>query len=75
MTDFTVSIVDQAQLDGIAWARAQYNAALPKDESGNPIGALAMDADYMTFVMTTAARSYGIQKAEADLRAVLTPGG
>lgn len=29
MTDFTVTITDQASLDGITWAREQYNASLP----------------------------------------------
>ena|SRR5580765_4949867 len=29
MTDFIVTITDQASLDGITWAREQYNASLP----------------------------------------------
>jgi hypothetical protein len=29
MTDFIVTITDQAQLAGITWAREKYNAALP----------------------------------------------
>jgi hypothetical protein len=29
LTDFVVTITDQASLDGITWAREQYNASLP----------------------------------------------
>lgn len=29
MTDFIVTITDPAQLDGITWAREQYNVSLP----------------------------------------------
>jgi hypothetical protein len=30
LTDFVVTITDQAALDGITWAREQYNASLPQ---------------------------------------------
>ncbi len=58
MTDFTVTITDQSQLDGIAHARGLYNAALPVDDKGAPIGVLATDRDYIAFVVTQAAASY-----------------
>jgi len=63
MADFTVTITEQADLDGITWAREQYNNSLPKDEEGNPIDPLADDAAYVQFVMSSAAHSYAQQKA------------
>jgi hypothetical protein len=68
MTDFTISITDQAQLDGITWAREQHNAALPTDDAGEPVGALADDADFIEFVMQGAADSYARQQYDAAWR-------
>lgn len=63
--DFKVTITDQSSLDGIAWARAQYNAALPKDDKGDVVGTLATDQDYMTMIVQQAAASYAGQSIRA----------
>lgn len=53
MTTFSVTITDAHQLAGIAAARDAYNAALPE---GAPT--IDTDADYVQFVMSSAAQSY-----------------
>lgn len=75
--DFTVTITDQAALDGIAWARRQHNddalamAQPPAEEGGEPVYAPGMpvtpdDAAYVQWVMERASVSYAEQKARAD---------
>lgn len=64
MTDFTVTITDPSQLAGIAAARGEHNTNLAPalDGAGQPItpnpNAIATDADYVQFVMQSAAVSY-----------------
>lgn len=72
---FTITITDQALIDGVADATARYNAALPLDKNGNPIGAVTQP-QYVTMVMTNAMISYSgqfvrskiadVSKAQAD---------
>lgn len=72
---FTITITDQALLDGVADATARYNAALPIDKNGNPVGVLTIP-QYVTMVMTNAMISYSgqfvrgkiadVSKAQAD---------
>ena len=67
MTTFTVEIIDESHLAGIAAARSAYNAALAetiKDEEGNDIpnpDLIGSDAEYVQFVMSKAAESYSRQ--------------
>jgi hypothetical protein len=67
MTTFTVTIEDQAHLDGITAAKEAYNASLPatiKNESGDDVpnsDLLETDAEYVQFVMSKAAESYSKQ--------------
>jgi hypothetical protein len=71
MTDFFVAITDPAQLQGITWAREQYNAALPPPtDPPDPeaVPPIETDQDYMNWVMTQAAVSYAQQKVDADWR-------
>lgn len=76
MTDFTISITEQAELDGITWAREQHNreaeatARPPAEEGGDPVyepgmPLTATDNDYVQWVMQAAAKSYAAQKAAA----------
>lgn len=67
MTDFIVTITAQSQLDGITYAREQYNAGLPSEAVGalnaglkddKYKGSIATDQDYVTFVVMQAAASY-----------------
>lgn len=71
-TDFTVTIADPSQLAGITYARTQYNATLPKDGKGDVVGALATDADYVSWVVRQAAASYASQQTKASLDAAAT---
>jgi len=70
MTDFVVTITDQAQLDGITWAREQYNLALPAvpDNMSDipPTPAIDTDEEYVQHVMEHAAMSYADQKLRAE---------
>lgn len=64
---YAISIVDDS---GVAYARAQYNTALPKDaKTGQSIGALATDQDYIQFIMGQAAASWATQMKVAPLDA------
>lgn len=75
MTDFTVTITDPAQLDGITWSRQQHNASIPRDNEGNPLEPLIEDDPaYVQFVMEGAAASYAYQKQEQDIRDEMTGG-
>lgn len=47
MTTFTITITDQAQLDGLAAARAAYNAEQPRDDQGAPTNQIATDEAYL----------------------------
>lgn len=64
MTDFSVTITDPSQLAGVTAARAEHNANLAPvlDDSDQPMepnpNAIATDADYVQFVMQSAAVSY-----------------
>ena len=55
--NFTIEITDPSHLAGITAAREAYNASQPEN-SGN---LLASDADYVQFVMASAAESYSKQ--------------
>ncbi|HYJ44075.1 MAG TPA: hypothetical protein VEW06_06425 [Xanthobacteraceae bacterium] len=68
MADFTVTIEDADQLAGITWAREQYNASLPTNDAGEPVGALADDTAYVQYVMDNAAASYAQQQMDAEWR-------
>lgn len=66
-TNYTVTVPDDS---GVAYARTQYNTALPKDaKTGLPIGALATDQDYIQFLMGQAAASWATQMKVAPLDA------
>lgn len=66
MTDFTVTITDEAELAGITWSREQYNERAPMLPNGQPSGTpIETDEAYMQFVMGNAAKSYVIQKSKA----------
>lgn len=54
---FTIEITDSSHLAGITAAREAFNASQPK---GSEI-LLSTDADYVQFVMTSAAESYSKQ--------------
>ncbi len=55
MTDFTVIISNPDHLDGITWAREQYDAEMTDDE-------------YIQWLIEQAAASYATQKAQAQWR-------
>ena len=54
---FTIEITDSSHLAGITAAREAYNASQPE----NSETLLASDADYVQFVMASAAESYSKQ--------------
>lgn len=54
---FTIEITDTSHLAGITAAREAYNASLPEGSES----LLATDADYVQFVMASAAESYSKQ--------------
>jgi len=54
---FTIEITDSSHLAGITAAREAYSASQPEG-SGN---LLSTDADYVQFVMASAAESYSKQ--------------
>ena len=54
---FTIEINEQSHLDGITKAREAYNASLPDDSADR----LDTDAEYVQFVMASAAESYSKQ--------------
>lgn len=54
---FTIEITDPNHLAGITAAREAYNATQPEDSES----LLATDADYVQFVMASAAESYSKQ--------------
>ncbi len=74
MTVFTVTIDDPASLDGITWARGEYNKSLPPPpvaEEGvepppNPTPPIETDQDYVQWVMSQAAFSYADQKLRQE---------
>lgn len=74
MADFTITITDPVDLEGITWARQQYNYALPVGEDGQPVNPLNDDAAYVQFVMSSAAHSYAQQKAMAANAPTPAPG-
>jgi hypothetical protein len=51
---FTIEITEQSHLAGITAAREAYNASQPEDSEN----LLTTDADYVQFVMASAAESY-----------------
>ena len=51
---FTIEITDSSHLAGITAAREAYNASQPEGSES----LLATDADYVQFVMASAAESY-----------------
>jgi hypothetical protein len=55
MTTFTVTITNTDQLAGITAARNDYNTSNSTISGFIPI---TLDADYVTFVLTSAAASY-----------------
>lgn len=67
MTAFTVTITDTHKLAGITAARNAYNAALPDTYDANhvvvtpKVGTIALDQDYVQFVMDSASLSYSKQ--------------
>jgi hypothetical protein len=54
---FTIEITEQSHLAGITAAREAYNASQPEDSEN----LLATDAEYVQFVMASAAESYSKQ--------------
>jgi len=54
---FTIEITDSSHLAGITAARESYNASQPEGSES----LLATDADYVQFVMASAAESYSKQ--------------
>ena len=54
---FTIDISEQSHLDGITKAREAYNASLAEDSAD----LLKTDAEYVQFVMASAAESYSKQ--------------
>ena len=54
---FTIEITDPAHLAGITAAREAYNASQPEGSES----LLSTDADYVQFVMESAADSYSKQ--------------
>ncbi|NDB95998.1 MAG: hypothetical protein EBZ78_07545 [Verrucomicrobia bacterium] len=54
---FTIEITDPSHLAGITSAREARNASLPDDSDER----LATDAEYVQFVMASAAESYSKQ--------------
>jgi len=54
---FTIEITDPSHLAGIAAAREARNASLPEDSNDR----LNTDAEYVQFVMASAAESYSKQ--------------
>lgn len=54
---FTIEITDPSHLAGITSAREARNASLPEDSSDR----LETDAEYVQFVMASAAESYSKQ--------------
>ena len=72
MTDFVVTIIDEAQLAGITWAREQHDAALPPPtDPPDPAAEAPLETDeaYVQWVMEQAAVSYAQQKSDAAWRA------
>lgn len=68
--DFKIAITEPQAVAGIAWARAQHNAALPLTCPGcAPIGT---DEEYVTDYVTQWAIAKGRQSAVVDLDAVRT---
>jgi hypothetical protein len=62
MADFRITIGDQVLLDGITWARNQYNAGPPPDNM-----LMADDNEYVSWLVTTAAASYAQQMGQAAM--------
>jgi hypothetical protein len=60
MAQYTVTITDPAHDAGITAAREAYNAALPIDQDPPPV-LLATNAEYVQFVMASAAEGYAKQ--------------
>jgi hypothetical protein len=54
---FTIEIIDQSHLAGITAAREARNNLLPEDSTDR----LNTDAEYVQFVMASAAESYSKQ--------------
>lgn len=54
---FTIEITDPSHLAGITSAREARNASLPEDSADR----LKTDAEYVQFVMASAAESYSKQ--------------
>lgn len=54
---FTIEITDSSHLEGITAAREAYNASQPEGSES----LLSTDADYVQFVMASAAESYSKQ--------------
>ena len=54
---FAIEITDSSHLAGIAAAREAYNASQPEGSEN----LLSTDADYVQFVMASAAESYSKQ--------------
>jgi hypothetical protein len=82
MTDFIVTITDPIQLEGITWAREQYNATLPpppppSEPSDTVTGGMTetvtppveSDEAYVQRVMEQAAISYADQKLRSEYQA------
>lgn len=70
MAEFTVTITDQVQLDGIAWAREQHNLEADQMKGNRPeypaeFPYTATDQEYVQWVMDRASLSYARQKASA----------
>lgn len=57
--DFKITIEDQRLLDGITWARNQYNT--------HHDALLAEDNDYVSYIMNLAAKSYADQREQKAL--------
>lgn len=59
MTDFTVTITDTLSLAGIDAALASHNVSQPDNQ-------IASDADYVQYVMASAAESYASHLLDSD---------
>ena len=67
MADFTVTITDQAELDGITWAKDAHNAQAEMVKGDAPdyspdCPLIDSDQAYVQWVMQNAAKSYARQK-------------
>lgn len=78
MAIFTIEIVDEAHITGIAFARDEYNARLtpaPGQELEDHPDFIADDQAYVQFVMSRAAQSYAQQRATELMRRQLEGAG